>query len=111
MHGPARIVWADLTPLSLQGWRKWPMLRTRTFDSFFSTGIVAVHGTDPCETGAPTGVDLGTTSGCGGGGTAPCFLAPFLFILGKVPVYSYERMDRKWPCKVTWRPARTGGFR
>lgn len=35
------------------GWRRWPLQNPRTFDSFFSTGIVAVHGTDTCETGNP----------------------------------------------------------
>ena len=47
---------------SVIGWRRWPMTSTRTFDSFFSTGIVAVHATDTCETGNADSGDVGTTS-------------------------------------------------
>ena len=49
---------------AILGWRRWPMLndQPRTFDSFFSPGIVGVHGTDSCETGAPDKVDVGSTS-------------------------------------------------
>ena len=46
---------------SILGWRRWPMT-LRTFDSFFTTGIVAVHGTDSCESGNSNAVNLGTTS-------------------------------------------------
>ena len=46
------------------GWRRWPMLNNqpRNFDSFFSTGIVGVHGTDSCETGASDKTSVGKTS-------------------------------------------------
>ncbi len=44
------------------GWRIWPMTVTRTFDSFFTTGIVAIHAIDDCETLAASAVDLGATS-------------------------------------------------
>ncbi|MCX5784054.1 MAG: IPT/TIG domain-containing protein [Elusimicrobia bacterium] len=47
---------------SILGWRSWPMTSHRTFGSFFTTGIVAVHGTDACETGAPNASSVGSTS-------------------------------------------------
>ena len=47
---------------AILGWRRWPMGTTRTLDSFFSTGIVSVHGTDSCETSTADAVDVGTTS-------------------------------------------------
>ncbi len=47
---------------SVLGWRRWPMTTTRTLDSFFSTGIVAVHGTDSCETQGSDAMDVGSTS-------------------------------------------------
>lgn len=47
---------------SIFGWRRWPLTTTRTFDSFFTTGIVPVHGTDNCETGSADASFVGTTS-------------------------------------------------
>jgi hypothetical protein len=47
---------------AILGWRRWPMGTTRTMDSFFTTGIVSVHGTDSCETSTSDAVDVGTTS-------------------------------------------------
>ena len=46
------------------GWRRWPMINNqpRTFNSFFTTGIVAVHANDACETGASDLTNVGTTS-------------------------------------------------
>jgi hypothetical protein len=44
------------------GWRTWPFVASRSFDSMFSTGIVAVHSTDPCDTGPAARTSLGTTS-------------------------------------------------
>ena len=38
------------------------MTHSRTFDSFFTTGIVSVHGSDSCETQAPTNRWVGTAS-------------------------------------------------
>ncbi|MFT6160379.1 MAG: hypothetical protein ACJAZO_001264 [Myxococcota bacterium] len=45
----------------IRGWRRWPMNSIRNFDSFFATGIPAVHSTDSCETGAASAVFLGTS--------------------------------------------------
>jgi subtilisin-like proprotein convertase family protein len=49
---------------SVLGWRRWPMLNSqaRAFSTFFSTGIVSVHGTDACETGNADGGDAGTSN-------------------------------------------------
>ncbi|MFZ2226667.1 MAG: LamG-like jellyroll fold domain-containing protein, partial [Candidatus Moraniibacteriota bacterium] len=47
---------------AILGWRSWPMTQRRTFGSFFSTGIVAVHGTDACETGNSDAVSVGSTN-------------------------------------------------
>ena len=44
------------------GWRSWPFLSDRTWDSMFYVGIIGVHGTDSCETGSPDAVDVGSTS-------------------------------------------------
>ncbi len=46
---------------AIRGWRRWPMNSIRNFDSFFATGIPAVHPTDSCETGAASAVFVGTT--------------------------------------------------
>ncbi len=46
----------------VRGWRRWPMTAPRSFDSFFTTGIVGVHATDACETKAADAGDVGTTS-------------------------------------------------
>ncbi len=47
---------------AILGWRRWPLMSPRTFDSFFTSGIVPVHGSDSCETGAADEVFAGTTS-------------------------------------------------
>ena len=49
---------------AILGWRRWAMLNNqpRTLDSFFSTGIVSVHGTDKCETGGSIKKVVGKTS-------------------------------------------------
>jgi hypothetical protein len=47
---------------AIQAWRRWPLNSARTFDSFFSTGIVGVHANDSCETGNADAVNLGTAS-------------------------------------------------
>ncbi len=47
---------------SVLGWRSWPMTFKRTFGSFFTAGIEAVHATDYCETGSYDGISIGTTN-------------------------------------------------
>ncbi|MBI4701929.1 MAG: hypothetical protein HY744_12395 [Deltaproteobacteria bacterium] len=47
---------------AILGWRRWPLAFPRTVDSFFSTGIVSVHGVDACETNSPDAADVGQTS-------------------------------------------------
>ena len=47
---------------SILGWRTWPMTDVRTFDSFFTTGVIPVHNPDVCETGNANAVDVGSTS-------------------------------------------------
>ena len=44
------------------GWRRWPMNFSRTFDSFFTTGIIAVHGVDQCETAASDAGSVASTN-------------------------------------------------
>ncbi len=46
---------------AIRGWRRWPMTSTRSFDSFFTTGIVGVHATDSCETGGAAATHVGTS--------------------------------------------------
>jgi hypothetical protein len=47
---------------AVTGWRTWPFASARTVDSLFSTGIVAVHNPDPCDSGPSVRTSLGTTS-------------------------------------------------
>ena len=44
------------------GWRSWPFLSDRTWDSMFYVGIIGVHNPDNCETESPDAVDAGSTS-------------------------------------------------
>ncbi len=47
---------------AVMGWRTWPFATPRTVDSMFTTGIVPVHESDPCESGPSTRTSVGTTS-------------------------------------------------
>jgi hypothetical protein len=47
---------------AVTGWRTWPFTASRSVDSMFSTGIVAVHSPDTCETGPAARTSVGTTS-------------------------------------------------
>ena len=44
------------------GWRRWPMITARTFDSLFAPGIAPYRHRSTCSTGEPDAGDVGTTS-------------------------------------------------
>ena len=47
----------------IRGWRSWPFLHPRTFDSMFSaSGPNHNSGQKPCQTGPPSGSDPGSTT-------------------------------------------------
>ena len=47
----------------IRGWRAWPFLRPRTFDSLFSENRPSHNdGEKPCKTGPPSGSDTGSTT-------------------------------------------------
>ena len=46
----------------IRGWRAWPFLRPRTFDSMFGPGVGYSESEKPCKTGPPSGSDPGSTT-------------------------------------------------
>jgi len=62
LSGGELLIESTNTSGAILGWRRWPMTVPRTFDSFFTTGIVPVHATDVCETPAADAVSVGSTS-------------------------------------------------